>query len=476
MDTFHTDGLIIRDDYGRQRIFRGINICIKKSKVKNFKHLFDNNSKHFFEHIKPCGVNIVRFGITWAALEPHENEYNTELIEECKKFVKKCSESDIYVLLDMHQDLFADFNNFGDGAPKWAIEKGLKAKKPFAVWAEGYFYMNSVQKMFSNFWNNSDGIQDKFMRAWKHFASQFNEFDNIIGLDYFNEPYIDKNGRNVFLSIVKNVIKTTFNNDISPEKYFERFSNDKIAFAVMALKIASIIKTPKRLKCLLKYMDDEDNFRTAINGLEEYTHSFNSDYYQSFIDKMDMLIGTDTFSFFEHNYYSNLGIPFNLSIKDNYIYSPHAYDIFIDSPLYNKYSSDSRIKVILDSIRENQIKMNVPVIFGEWGGGGPLGGKWIEHIDYVMSIFEKYHWSSIYWGLQFRDEKLVNIFNRPYPVAVCGDIKTIHTDSKKRIFTLEWEQNSDFENSDKKTLIYVPEKDIVSYSGKTGMNKVEIKY
>lgn len=476
MDTFCTDGLVIRDEYGRQRIFRGINICIKNSKVHNCERLFQKISKFVFKYAKTCGVNIIRLGITWSALEPSENEYNTELVSACRDFVKKCGEAGIYVLLDMHQDLFADFNNFGDGAPSWAIEKGLRAKKPFAIWAEGYFYMDSVQKMFSNFWNNADSIQTKFIRAWKYFASQFDKCDNIIGLDYFNEPYINKDGRRLFLSIVKNVVKIAFNRDINPDKYFDRFKNDKLAFAVMALKIAAIVKTPKRLKYLLEVMDDEDNFKAAINGLDEYTQGFNSDYYQPFIDELNSQIGNNTFSFFEHNYYSNLGIPFNIKTKQNYIYSPHAYDVFIDSPLYNKYSSNARIKVILDAIRENQIKMNVPVIFGEWGGGGSHGGEWINHIDYVMGIFEKYQWSSIYWSFNFKDEKLVSTFNRPYPVAVCGNIITIHTDSERRIFTLEWEQTDGFEGCDDKTLVYVPGKDIVSYSGKIGINKIEIKY
>lgn len=475
MENFSTDSLVIRDAYGRQRIFRGINICLKRSKIHNCEHIFKKIEK-YFTHMKSCGVNIIRFGITWAALEPVENKYNDELIDACKGFVRKCGDEGIYVLLDMHQDLFADFSNFGDGAPLWSIEKGLKAKKPFAIWAEGYFYMNSVQKMFSNFWNNADDIQTKFIKAWKYFSAQFDEFDNIIGFDYFNEPYIDKNGRKVFLSILENVFRITFNKDLDLEKYFIRHKGDKLAFAVMFLKLASIVRTPKRLKYMLSVMDSEDNFKAAINGIEKYTHSFNSDYYQPFIDEMDKQIGYKSFSFFEHNYYSNLGIPFAIETKDNYIYSPHAYDVFIDSPLYNKYSSSGRIKAILDAIRENQLKMNVPVIFGEWGGGGPRGGEWIEHIDYVMSVLEKNQWSSIYWGFNFKDEKLVDVFNRPYPVAVCGDIKKIYTDSENHKFTLEWEQGSQFESLGTDTLIYIPGKGEVSYSGTTGMNRIEIDY
>ena len=71
---FYCDNLKIRDEYGRERIFRGINHCIKEHWANKYvvhKHLLKDS---LFEDMKRVGVNIVRLGITWAAIEPHEGK------------------------------------------------------------------------------------------------------------------------------------------------------------------------------------------------------------------------------------------------------------------------------------------------------------------------------------------------------------------------------------------------------------------
>ena len=140
---FYCDNLKIRDKYGRERIFRGINICAKSHIANKFlvhKALFKEG---IFEDMKSIGVNIVRLGITWAAIEPHEGKYNDDLISLLKEFIGKCAEHNIYVMFDMHQDLFSHHFH-GDGAPKWAIEPSYSNPRQFAIWAEGY----SICKVF----------------------------------------------------------------------------------------------------------------------------------------------------------------------------------------------------------------------------------------------------------------------------------------------------------------------------------------
>ncbi len=470
---FYCDNLKIRDEYGRERIFRGVNFLIKEHNAHKNLACKQLLKKKVFKDMKAIGVNIVRLGITWAAIEPLEGKYNDDLISALKEFIEKCAEHNIYVMFDMHQDLFSHYFH-GDGAPKWAIDPSYSHPKQFAIWAEGYFYMQGVQNAFYDFWTNRNNVQTKFIKMWSHVANSLSDCENIIGFDYFNEPYIHKDGRKVFLTLASNVIKTAYGKDVNFEKYFKK-SKDKVGFAKMVLKIHSFIRTKKRLHNLLTIMDSEENFYDAIKGLKDYTTEFNSDYYQPFFDKISKTANKKgIFNFFEHNYYANLGLPFEIEGKENDIYSPHAYDIFIDSPLYNKYSSDNRINCILSEIRKNQLNMNVPVLFGEWGGDAP-GHEWIKHIDFIMGEFEKYHWSSIYWGYNFKKDELNDIFNRPYPVAVCGDIEEIKTDSKNRTFTLKWTCNKDFPDN-VKTEIYVPGKGIVIYENKNGENEFEIKY
>ena len=423
--------------------------------------------------MKSVGVNIVRLGITWAAIEPHEGKYNDDLISALKEFIDKCAENNIYVMLDMHQDLFS-YHFHGDGAPKWVIDPSYPNPRQYAIWAEGYFYMQGVQNAFYDFWTNRNQIQTKFIKMWEYVSDALSVCENIIGYDYFNEPYIHKDGRNVFLNLASNIVKTVYDKEVSFEKYFSN-CRDKIGFAKMALKIYSFIRTKKRVHNLLSTMDSEEKFYDAINGLDKYTAEFNSDYYQPFFDNASKTVNKKgVFNFFEHNYYANLGLPFEIKAKGNDIYSPHAYDIFIDSPLYNKYASNNRVRCILREIRKNQLKMNVPVIFGEWGGSAP-GHDWLKHIDFIMNEFEKYHWSSIYWGYDFKKDELNEVFNRPYPVAVCGDITEIKTDSENHKFTLKWTCEKGFPNNID-TEIYVPGKGIVKFQNTIGENKITIQY
>lgn len=475
MDRFYCDNLVIRDNSGRQRIFRGINICCKESDISPHKFRKEHNIKKLKNKLLKDGVNLIRFGVTWASIEPEEKRYNAELIAEYVHFVKECEKLGIYVILDMHQDLFTEGPRSGDGAPKWALNKEIKLKREFLIWAEGYFYMDGVQQAFYDFWKNKNGIQDKFIETWKYYAACFKECSNIIGMDWLNEPYVHKNGRIIFTELISNIFNIAFGVKYNFLSCFQAV-NDKAGFIGMALKMLRVVKSPRNMKRLLETMDNKENFDKAVNGLEKYTADFNKNYYEPFIEKLcKNAILKDTASLFEHNYFSNLGIPFQIDFRENSIYSPHAYDIFVDSPLYNKYASNGRVTSILEHIRENQLNMNVPVIMGEWGGGA-TGSHWVRHIDYIMNILEEYQWSSIYWNYDAERAKLKGTFDRPYPVAICGNIKKIKTDTKNRSFELVWEQDKAFENSNVKNLIFITGKGITELEGKTGLNEIKIEY
>lgn len=142
--------------------------CSKESKISAKKFRKKYNIKKIRDKILCDGVNLIRFGVTWASIEPKEKQYNTDLIAEHVSFVRECEKLGIYVILDMHQDLFTKGPRSGDGAPKWALDKSIKLKREFLIWAEGYFYMDGVQRAFNDFWENKNGIQDKFIHTWEY--------------------------------------------------------------------------------------------------------------------------------------------------------------------------------------------------------------------------------------------------------------------------------------------------------------------
>ncbi len=465
----YTDGLKLRDEYGRQRIFRGENICIKEAKLSPAKLQKQLNIK--FNKLHKAGFNIIRLGITWALIEPEENKYNQEIIDVLHGFVKRCEKTGVYVMPDMHQDLYSK-RFYGDGMPAWAIDKKIKPKRFMAIWAEGYFYMDSVQQGFYDFWHNINHVQDKFIKMWKHFADCFADCDNVIGYDYLNEPYVESKGRKIFTSFVQNLVENIYSVKTDLSRHYEG-KNDRQGFFSMVGEVSKIVLKHNGPLKMLEKMDDYTVFANAINGLEQYTTDFNKNYYQPFIDKCNKEISKGRLSFFEHNYYSNLGIKFSMDTEKNYVYSPHAYDLFVDSLLYNKYSSDNRIRFITDEIRKNQIEMNVPVLFGEWGCGAD-GNKWIDHIEYVMDIMEKHQWSNIYWNYRHENRDFCNRINRPYPIAVCGDITEYKTDSKNRTFTMTFVQYERLKNID--NIIYIPRKGLYRFKANPGKNKIKVKY
>lgn len=463
---FKIDKTTIRDEYGRERIFKGVNFCIKNPELK--PSVLQKWMDFFLSKADENGINIIRLGTTWASIEPKENEYNDALIRQFRAFVDECAKKDIFVLLDMHQDLFTSQGKWGDGAPKWVIDPSIKEIAPLAVWAEGYFYMDSVQQEFYDFWTNKNGIQDKFAKMWVHFASFFEGCDNIIGYDFLNEPYPHKNGRKIFLSLLTGLVEHTLGEKVDAEINFEKYPNRK-AFVKTVLDIYKVVKTPSRLIRMLKDFEQYDTFASLQEHFGEYIDDFNSAYYQPFFDRMKNEL-SDRTPFFEHNYYSNMGVPFEID-GNGAIYSPHAYDVFIDTPMYNRSSVD-RIQYILDNIKANQDKMDVPIIFGEWGGGCKRGTGWIKHIDYVYNQMEKNKWSSIYWSYQFKNKKFTSVMNRPYPIAVCGDIIEYHSDSSARTFTLKWNQDKEYTVP---TEIYTPN-GVQQINGKIGENIINITY
>lgn len=471
MNTFYVDGMKIRDNYGRERIFRGINVCIKTPDISPHKLEKILLSEQNISHLKSTGATIIRLGVTWSLIEQIKGVYNDDIIDVIEKYCRICSEMGIYILLDMHQDVYSPYFH-GDGVPKWAVDKSLTSKRPVLVWAEGYFYMDDVQKAFYDFWTDKNGVQTDFINMWQYFSKRLSHIENVIAYDYFNEPYIHKNGRKIFLSLLHNAVSEIYKKDMDFSKYFKN-GKDKKGFLKCLWQIAKLVKTPNGVKFLLSKLDDKDLFKRLTDNAKQYTDPFNRDYYQPFMDRISSAVNKNNkLDLFEHNYFSNLGIPFDIEKKPSYVYSPHAYDFFIDTPLYEKYSSNNRIDAILESIRENQLKMTAPVIFGEWGGS-PTSAKDFSHLEHIAEIFEKYHWSHIYWGKT--SDALNDFFMTPYPVAVCGDIISFHTDRKNHSFSLKWECK-DLPSEDIKTEVFVPGKSICKYDSQQGINEITISY
>ena len=102
------------DAEGRQVLLHGMNV-VSKSKAENYLswHRADD-----FAKMRAWGMNCVRLGIIWDAIEPDPGRYDDAYLDGVSQRIEWAANHGLYVFLDMHQDLFSAL--YSDGAPEWA--------------------------------------------------------------------------------------------------------------------------------------------------------------------------------------------------------------------------------------------------------------------------------------------------------------------------------------------------------------------
>lgn len=454
MNKIYTSGTRFVDEFGRERIFNGINI-VDKTYYEGTEKKFNKswNEKTFIQ-LKEKGFNVVRLGFTWCAIEPEMGKYSEKYIDLMAEFVSLCEKYDIYFYLDCHQDLYANVKKMGDGAPRWAvIDDNEKWQKPIAIWAEGYFYGKGVMNSFENFWRNTPiegiGIIDRYTNMWKHLAKRFANSPAFLGFDVLNEPYPGKDGEKVFQTIVESAVRLTSDdakmqyNELNLAEIFQ--TGSRLEFVKMIKLVSKYFLNKKWRKAFFKRFNSEDGFHEFVNEALPYIQKFDVEYYTPFMNKVTEGIREVTdkgIIFMENSYFSNLGIPYSAEAvtvsgvrEKELAFAPHGYDIFVDSPLYN-YASNERVASIFKQHQISQTRLDVPVLVGEFGGGAK-GTKWLTHLDYLLDMFDNNKWSSTYWCFyknKFFKSKEIYHLSRPYPHAVCGEIIRFSYNQKGRRF------------------------------------------
>jgi endoglycosylceramidase len=108
------DGTLFRDQHQRELILNGINLIIKDSN----RGYVCGMEQEEFKQISDWGFNVIRLGIIWDGLEPEPGVYNDSMFQCLDERISWARENGLYVILDMHQDLYSV--QFSDGAPEWA--------------------------------------------------------------------------------------------------------------------------------------------------------------------------------------------------------------------------------------------------------------------------------------------------------------------------------------------------------------------
>lgn len=245
----------LQDDQDRFVALRGVNLagsCKYPPRQSVQQQYFDDHLASFkghpfatiqdaadcFSQLRYCGFNVVRFIVTWEALE-HQGPglYDDEYIDYLVQIFEQAALYDISVYVDPHQDCWSRFSG-GSGAPKWTFEKvGINpllfketngahicdvyqrnSHPSGKFWPTNYSKFGSLTMftlffggdLFASHLNIQDNdktesiqqyLQTKYLDCYKYFAQRIKACKAVIGFDSMNEPhhgYIGMKDLNVF--------------------------------------------------------------------------------------------------------------------------------------------------------------------------------------------------------------------------------------------------------------------------------------
>lgn len=440
------------DSYGRQVIFSGLNY-VNKSPEANYT---EADSSELYAQFQKWGISCLRLGIIWDGVEPEPGKYNEKYLDAIEKKIQWAAEHNIYVMLDMHQDLYS--RKYADGAPLWATLNDNQPHVTGSIWSDAYLLSSAVQRAFDSFWNNkpaSDGVgvQDHYINMWRHVAKRFSSYKNVIGYDIMNEPFNGSNANEVMPLLLgeyaKMLVEETGQAPPSEEKLAAMWADEKSRFEV------------------LKTLSKSDKYARIIDAASEPIRQFEAAKLQSFYQRAAESIrqvDTSHIIFLEHSYFCNAGIRSALEpVKDAngkpdklQAYAPHGYDLLTDTKeAVNQVSN--RVELIFNRISETSKRMNLPVLVGEWGAYYGEGAEYISSARAVVGVFERYHFGNTYWSYGSHignapcfKQALV----RPYPRFVAESLISYSYDYSSGTFSCAWNENPSVSAP---TVIFVPD-------------------
>jgi len=483
MERIFTDSLRFVDERGRTRILNGMNIDDKHLNSERFHYVLD---EEFFKKYRAFGLDVIRLAITWQNLEPKMGEYNEAYLKSIDEIFELAEKYGVYILLDMHQDLYSNFdsNSVGDGAPLWAaLTDGAKPKMPKNVWAEGYFWGKWVFRAFDHFWANTPvegkGLQDRYCDLWKMLAERYGDKPNLFGFDLMNEPFPGSDVKAMYFHLITSIARAVL---FSPK-----------------------IKTGRLVRAFLKHDDKTmldsipgNVIRDVMKHVDKSQAKFDLNKYSPFVNKVSTEIREVTdkgIIMMEQSYICNTGVkqsapPITVNGKreTQQCFGPHAYDMTVDTPLY-QYANADRVKAFFTEMRNTQLRLQVPCIVGEWGGcSDNTDTSWFPHAYELLAFFDEMQWGQMYWDYHGddMDAPLMTMLSRTCPKAVAGTIKNYGYDRESKVFTLNYDSDGNgetviyvhkpFETDREYSLIekYESGASLVSFKAEKGENKITL--
>ncbi|SFX60329.1 endoglycosylceramidase [Thermoactinomyces sp. DSM 45891] len=393
----------ITDEQGRALILHGLNTASSsKDAVDGMPWV---KQKDVEREAKVLGFNFVRFLIFWSHIEPKPGVYNEQYLDRVAERVKWYQDQGMFVLLDMHQDLYGPATS-GNGAPAWATYTDGLPVEYQTPWALTYL-QPGVIRAFDHFWNVTNKhpeLEDHYVKAWKHVANRFKDHPAVIGYDLMNEPY---GGRVIW----------PFFEPLELKPMYERVIN-------------GIRQIDKK-----RWIFFEPQAFGPNQGLPSTLPSL-----------QDPREG-----------------------ESRLVYAPHLYPLSLEIGGGYTGVTKELVRFAVNNwknSRQDEIaKYRTPFVVGEFGLNITSPGA-MDYVDDVLAMIDQSggswaYWSSDpgSWGPYDEDgdlNELASHLSRPYPRAIAGEPINWHYDTTKRVLSVKWKKKAQVTGS---TDIFIPLED-----------------
>jgi endoglycosylceramidase len=374
-------------------------------------------------------------------VEPEPGKIDAAAIDRIERLVQKAAELDLYVILDMHQDLWArgeGENEAGRGAPGWTWQGNdqphIHDPETAKVWSMAYFESPKIQAQFDRFWSNAPGpdgvgLMEHWLSAWRALVERFAGYRNVVGYDLFNEPFW---GTRV-------------------KEPMERMTAAMLPFLIAGYGWKVLQKPPFELALLgmEKAQSNPILYRLWLKAGEGKFRQLDRELLVPAWDRAARMIReVDR----RHIIFSGPTLPANFGARTGirpvlgadgkpdplYAYSAHCYD---DSP--------ARMVIIAEHILGQAAIYDKPLFLGEWGN--LTNGDAIFSADpepatrVLLERLEGFGASQAYW--HYLDAKehfpwFMEFLQRPYPLEINGWLEQYYFDYASGLFTCTWFEDS----------------------------------
>ena len=212
----HVENGRIVDEANREVMLRGMNARIEGifdvtfSDGRTRLEPIPTFAQQDAEEMAAVGINFLRLPMNWSGIEPEEGEFNLQYLEQVDEIIEHCRNAGIYVLLDFHQDAYS--KELGeDGAPYWAIlpQTEFTLDGPLEDLDERRG-SPVVLAAFENFFDNTQGLMDRFMPTVELVAARYADDSTVLGYESMNEPvaFHANDGINKLFNFYRQVTQT----------------------------------------------------------------------------------------------------------------------------------------------------------------------------------------------------------------------------------------------------------------------------